>query len=199
MILLDDYYVKNETTNRFEVVSDLNALYEGPKGITLTITGIAREKEDAIFTLLNEGIKYHPDLLVTYLDHAKQSEIGIAQTASSTNVITGLIIDDQSKTDFLRRLGVDDTASQIRIYPRDFVAKSEISTYLDDYNTGLSEDDQIIYTDLASVVTELTGDLISGVSYVLIAFSAISLIVSSIMIGIITWSFKSLRSKTKRH
>lgn len=195
VILLDDFYTLNSITNRFDIVDDLNALYLSSNGITVTITGIARAKEDAIFTILSEGIKYHPDLLDTYLQAARTSQIGAAQQLVNTSVITGLIIDDQSKTEFLRRLGVDDTPSQIRIYPKDFTAKEEIATYLDEYNVDLPEDDQIVYTDLASVVTELTGDLINGVSYVLIAFSAISLIVSSIMIGIIT--YVSVLERTK--
>ncbi|MFW6318577.1 MAG: ABC transporter permease, partial [Bacillota bacterium] len=195
VVLPDDYYTYNETTELFSPVSDLNALYESNTGITIEITGIARIRENAVASFLSQGIKYHPDLLDTYIDAAQSSLIGQEQLAREESVITGLAIDAQTKRSFLRSLGVDDTPTQIRIYPVDFTAKNAITDYLDEYNMGLDEDEQIIYTDLASVVTELTGDIIDGVSYVLIAFSAISLIVSSIMIGIIT--YVSVLERTK--
>lgn len=195
VILPDDYYIYNETTELFSPVSDLNALYESNTGITIEITGIARVKENAVASFLSQGIKYHPDLLDTYVDAAQSSLIGQEQLDRDESVITGLAIDDQTKRSFLRSLGVDDAPTQIRIYPVDFDAKNAITDYLDAYNVGKDEEEQIIYTDLASVVTELTGDIIDGVSYVLIAFSAISLIVSSIMIGIIT--YVSVLERTK--
>jgi putative ABC transport system permease protein len=195
VILPDDFYIYNETTELFSPVSDLNALYDSNTGITIEITGIARVKENAVASFLSQGIKYHPDLLDTYVEAAQSSTIGQAQLARDESVITGLAIDAQTKQSFLRNLGVNDNPSQIRIYPVDFAAKNAITEYLDAYNEGLDEEEQIIYTDLASVVTELTGDIIDGVSYVLIAFSAISLIVSSIMIGIIT--YVSVLERTK--
>jgi len=195
VILIDDYYELDDSTNRYKTVDDLNGLYESSVGIPITITGIARSKDEALFTILDEGIKYHPDLLETYLNHAKNSDIGEAQVNSNVSVFTGLAIDEATKIDLLSRLGVDDTPRQVRIYPKDFESKEEITKYLDLYNVGLSEEETIQYTDLAAVVTELTGDLINGVSYVLIAFSAISLIVSSIMIGIIT--YVSVLERTK--
>ncbi len=195
VILPDDYYIYNETTELFSPVNDINALYDSNKGITIEITGIARVKDNAVASFLSQGIKYHPNLLDTYIDAAQSSLIGQEQQSRDESVITGLAIDEQTKRSFLRSLGVDDTPTQIRIYPVDFAAKNAITDYLDAYNVGLDDEDQIIYTDLASVVTELTGDIIDGVSYVLVAFSAISLIVSSIMIGIIT--YVSVLERTK--
>ncbi len=194
VILLDDYYEFDSETNRY-VVTDLNDLYDTEKGITITITGIARAKEDAIFTILGEGVKYHIDLEKVYLDHASNSVVGNAFIDSNTDIFTGLPIDDATKEATLLKLGVDTTPRQIRIYPVDFEAKEDVGNYLDAYNVDKSDEEKIIYTDLASVVTELTGDLINGVSYVLIAFSAISLVVSSIMIGIIT--YVSVLERTK--
>ncbi len=195
VVLLSDNYVLDENTNRFVQVSDLHTLYDNPNNIELTIVGIARAKEDALSRFLRPGIKYHPDLIQSYLADAKTSEIGIAQKNSNTSVITGLPLSDSARTSLLRNLGVDDTPSQIRIYPVNFDAKEEIRVFLDAFNHGKAESERIIYTDLASIVTELTGDIIDGIAYVLIAFSAISLIVSSIMIGIIT--YVSVLERTK--
>jgi putative ABC transport system permease protein len=186
VVLLSNYYSLNTDTGRYET-NNLEDLYNDTQSITVTITAIGREKEDAVFTVLNTGIKYHPLLEELYLEDATQAQIGIDQAASNTSVITGLVIDDNSKSELLQRWGYDDTPRQIQIFPKDFETKEQITNYLDEYNVGLSEDDQVKYTDLASVVTELTSDVINGISYVLIAFSAISLVVSSIMIGIITY------------
>ncbi|MFP4286136.1 MAG: ATP-binding cassette domain-containing protein [Candidatus Izemoplasmataceae bacterium] len=194
---LDEFYSENESTNLFEPTreSGYRDLYESSAGITLTITGIARVKEDAPTSFLGSGLKYHQDLEELYINDAQNSTFGTAQLNSDTDIITGTMLTNQVKSNLLKTYGVDSTPSQIRIYPVDFEAKNAITDYLDDYNDSVSEDDQIVYTDLASIITTLTSDIIDGVSYVLIAFSAISLFVSSIMIGIIT--YVSVLERTK--
>lgn len=194
---LDEFYSESDTPGIFEPTreADYRSLYESSSGITLTITGIARVDQDAPTSFLGSGLKYHQDLEDMYITNAKSSVFGNAQLNSDTDVITGTMLTPQVKNNLLRSYGVDSTPSQIRIYPVDFEAKTGITDYLDDYNAGVDEDDQIVYTDLASIITTLTSDIIDGVSYVLIAFSAISLIVSSIMIGIIT--YVSVLERTK--
>ena len=75
----------------------------------------------------------------------------------------------------------------INIYPKDFKSKNEICTYLDEFNENKNESDKIIYKDYAKIFVDLSQNIMDAITYVLIAFSAISLIVSSIMIGIITY------------
>ena len=75
----------------------------------------------------------------------------------------------------------------INIYPKDFSNKDMIKEYLDSYNDDKSEVDQVSYSDMAETITSVTGTLINTVTYVLVGFAAISLIVSTIMIGIITY------------
>ena len=93
----------------------------------------------------------------------------------------------------LRKLGYADRSepSGIKIYPRDFESKGEIVTILDDYNDRMEasgdEDKVIKYTDLVGTLMSSVTDIINAISYVLIAFVAISLVVSSIMIGVITY------------
>lgn len=79
--------------------------------------------------------------------------------------------------------------SSIFIYPKNFDDKDDLKTYLDDYNTGLTADDptRIEFVDQAATFTSMVGGVIDTISIVLIAFAAISLIVSSIMIAIITY------------
>ena len=85
-------------------------------------------------------------------------------------------------------IGASDIPSAIFIYPKGFNEKKEITKYLDEWNKDEANvNDKIIYTDAASTLTTSIGAMINIVKYVLVAFAAISLIVSSIMIGIITY------------
>src|SRR5690606_1879244 len=68
-----------------------------------------------------------------------------------------------------------------------FSAKDAIRSYLDAFNLNKTSTEKIIYTDLAAAITDMTGGIINGITLVLLAFSAISLAVSLIMIGIITY------------
>ena len=93
----------------------------------------------------------------------------------------------------LRTLGyVDfDTPSGIDIYPKDFESKESVVNILDAYNSRMEaegKDEQVItYTDVVGSLMSSVTDIIDIISYVLIAFVAISLVVSSIMIGVITY------------
>ena len=94
-----------------------------------------------------------------------------------------------SAEDNLDTLGYVDMASPatVSIYATTFAEKDEIAALIAEYNAGVAEDDQIEYTDYVALLMSAVTDIISGVSYLLIAFVAISLVVSSIMIGIITY------------
>lgn len=93
----------------------------------------------------------------------------------------------------LRILGAAelDTPSMINIYAKDFESKDYLVQYIDDYNKSVEENGEeekiIRYTDIVGIMMSSISTIIDVISYVLIAFVAISLIVSSIMIGIITY------------
>ena len=88
----------------------------------------------------------------------------------------------------LTLLGVSDLdkPTAINLYPKDFEAKDEIAKIIEKYNQGKAEEDKIIYTDYVGLMMSSITTIINAISYILISFVAISLIVSSIMIGIIT-------------
>ena len=88
----------------------------------------------------------------------------------------------------LKLLGVSDLEepSGIDIYPVDFEAKDKITDIIAGYNDGKEEADQIVYTDYVGLMMSSITTIINAISYILIAFVGISLVVSSIMIGIIT-------------
>ena len=93
----------------------------------------------------------------------------------------------------LETLGAIDlnSPSSINIYPKDFESKDKITTAIEEYNQKQRDDGKeenvISYTDIVGVMMNSVSQIIDTISYVLIAFVAISLIVSSIMIGIITY------------
>ena len=89
----------------------------------------------------------------------------------------------------LEKLGYVDMAkpSSISIYPKNFDSKDKISNIISEYNKEQSEEDKISYTDTVAILMNSVTTIVNVISYVLIAFVAISLVVSSIMIGIITY------------
>ena len=101
--------------------------------------------------------------------------------------------EDASYDGNLQELGYVDFGqpNEISIYPSDFESKEQVLRILDSYNERMEEEgkeDQVItYTDIVGTMTSSVTDIIDIISYVLIAFVAISLVVSSIMIGVITY------------
>lgn len=98
-------------------------------------------------------------------------------------------ISDSTYEDNLRLLGKADLSdpSKVRIFAKTFEDKDSISDLIADYNDGKKEADVIHYTDFVALLMSSITSIISGISYLLIAFVGISLVVSSIMIGIITY------------
>ena len=99
------------------------------------------------------------------------------------------VYSDSTLKDNLKKLGyVDlDSPSIINIYVSTFEDKDSIADAIERYNDSVSDDDQISYTDYVALLMSSITTIINVISYVLIAFVAISLVVSSIMIGIITY------------
>ena len=102
---------------------------------------------------------------------------------------SGEYASDATYEDNLEKLGVFDLEdpSTIYIYARDFESKEKIAALIDRYNEEAGEGSAITYTDVVGALMSSVTDIVNAVSYVLIAFVAISLVVSSLMIGIITY------------
>lgn len=182
----DDYYVKTAFGN-YMPGSDYQTMYASENNITLTISGIVRLKADESIGLVGNGIAYSDALITKIAETANQSEIVKAQHAADYNVITMGAFDQNAKDSMLTYLGGDTSPLMIYLYPADFASKEALLAYLEDYNTGKPTKDTVVYTDLASTLTDMTGGIMDAITLVLIAFAAISLVVSLIMIGIITY------------
>lgn len=186
VILNDDYYIK--VGNNFMVQADLEKLYDSEDSITVKITAILRGKEDKELIATNIGLYYTEALGKKVISSNDNSEIVKVQREADYNVLTRQSFDDTMTKDMiLGYLGADVVPTAIYIYPKDFETKDEVTSYLDKYNEGKAEEDVIQYTDMAEMISTLSGNIMDAITIVLIAFSSISLVVSSIMIGIITY------------
>ncbi len=95
---------------------------------------------------------------------------------------------DQAFDLAMQQIGISTTPTGIYFYPKNFEAKDSIIKMINEYNDNISNENQkIVYLDSTGFLTDTLGKIISIISYVLIGFASISLVVSSIMIGIITY------------
>lgn len=195
---------------QFSVVSNNNYYQELPTGMfvprktsqnmynsgtKLRLSAVIRPKNEDSMALLSTGIAYSDKLTQNVIDQNENSVIVKAQKASDRNVLTGQSMNNSQKEQMLQTLGATSVPTGIMIYPNNFDSKDKVLDYLDKWNKGKSKKDQIIYTDMSSAVTTMTGGLLNGITTVLVAFAAISLITSMIMIGILTYT--SVLERTK--
>lgn len=197
LILNDDLYSYDSVNDRFVSQVDRNDTITTDvynKGLTLKVVGIVRVNELTNTGSITGAIGYTKELTDYILEEAGKSEIVLWQKANPTkDPLTGQAYPadqnvEEQYYNTMSRLGGITTPKAINIYPVDFKAKTEIKKYLDNYNqTQEDEVNRIYYTDVMDLLVKSINTTINAISYVLIAFTSISLVVSSIMIGIITY------------
>ena len=190
-----------------------------PDLIELNVVGIIREKKN-VSGVLDTGICYTEALAEKLLTLNENSEIvaaakeadeynkehaeEIAQnilTAKSVTLEYHPLYGLDNETATLRSVAGNKRPSSIYIYARNFQAKESIKQRIDNYNARWSEDDpiekanKIYYSDMMSSLFSVMSTMVDSVTYVLVAFTSISLIVSSVMIGIITYTSVVERTK----
>lgn len=186
LISNNDYYEKTQF-NTYMLSSDYEKMYNSNDTVTLTLSGIVRIKDDVGMSLINEGIAYSDDLTELVIERAKESDIVKAQKDADYNVIARESVDEETKNNLVAHFGGDATPYAIMLYPTSFEEKDQVISYLDDYNEDKSSEDKIVYTDLSKTISDMTGGIMDGITIVLVAFAATSLVVSLIMVGIITY------------
>lgn len=158
---------------------------------------IVKEQKENKDVNVFSGLKFPTDENTTTMENLT-AEQRMAMSKLSSEEIAQMMETysenkDASYEKNLQKLGaVDiDTPTSISIYPKDFEAKDKISNAIEEYNQKQRDDGKeentISYTDIVGTMMKSVSQIINTISYVLIAFVAISLIVSSIMIGIITY------------
>lgn len=160
--------------------------------VDIKIVGILKPNEDASNASITTNVAYTNKLTQYLINTVNDSDIVKEQLANPTvDVFTGETFAENSYEANLTKLGVAnlDDPSSINIYPKDFKSKEKIVDLIDEYNAKLKAEgkEEIEYTDYVGLMMSSVSTIINAISYVLIAFVAISLVVSSIMIGIITY------------
>ena len=181
----------------------------------LKVTGIVRLKDDVQQGVLQTGLAYTSEFVKHILtDEGNLNSPIVRATDGSVNEDGTRVYDSVSVINPLinmegiikkyvnaaadvkwkpitytrRALGGDDTVSKLSIYSRDYSAKEEIKTYLKAWNDKQTNEENIVhYSDSTAMLFSAMNSIVDAVKIVLIAFTAISLVVSSIMIGIITY------------
>lgn len=190
----NDYYVTTEY-GTFLPGSDYKAMYDSNAGFDVRISGIVRAKQGTSMSMLAAGIAYSDALTKRIIEAGQASDIVKAQQAANINIMTMQEFNEGEKEQFIAYLGGDSTPYMLLLFPSSFEAKDEVVAYLDAYNEGKSKEDVVTYTDLAGTMSSMTSGIMDGITIVLIAFAAISLVVSMIMICIITYTSVIERTK----
>lgn len=165
--------------------------------LTSEIVEYLNNQEDKYFVGItnkgvNTGVTYTYSF--TFEDVEYTNQIGILGTTNSMSALMG----QNMKTLSLRELGGMDNPSQIAIYPKDFEWKDKVTAYLDTWNNDgnivigdktvtKEERNEIVYTDNLSIIITMINTMIQMVTTALVAFTALSLVVSTVMIAIITY------------
>ena len=158
--------------------------------LELKISAVVKLKKDVKNSTISTKIGYTKALTDYLISYANGNEAVKAQLNSKeTSILDGSKLSQESYNASLLRMGyVDEEEPQkICIYADGFEDKEQVTRCIDEYNKSADEDKQIVYTDLMQVVISSVTQIVDISSYILIAFVAISLIVSSLMIGIITY------------
>ena len=206
LFLNDAYYEKNPITDTFQPIKDqekFDSIYysdkdQDKKCITLEITAVLRQKKSIIPSMiLLPGLGFTSDLtdyLLSPLGNG-DTEIVRAQLANPTkNVLTGFpfssdpVIAKIALENALKSIGGISVPTAIYIYAKDQVSKNHIVDYLNNWNALVeNQNHKMTYTDSLAMTSTMLNQLMNVITIVLSCFSGISLIVSSVMIGIITY------------
>lgn len=175
------------------IISRNTADISASAGLEASVCGIVRIKEDTDLGALSTGIGYTKELYNAIQERNIDSEcVKVIKSDPTVDAESGeLYVSDGRGTaeekyeQTLRKYGGISTPNYIAVYAKDFDAKAEIKEVLDAYND--THEEKIVYTDLSELMGDMLSSMVDVISYVLIGFTAISLIVSSVMIGIITY------------
>lgn len=196
LIFNDDFYIKKD--NVYFINKNYESVYKNKNNIALKIVGIIRltkdEEESYKNDLANEksSLAYLSNLADDVIDKNINSDI-ISDINKNDNIMVEGI--NMAEGVLKKKLGGDKTSDLIYIYPKDYTSKNLIINYINKYNKNKKESKKVTYINYSKETIEASKQMINTISVVLILFSSISLICSSIMIGIITYI--SVNNRTK--
>jgi len=191
LVLNTDYYQKDNNIwiDKSKDEDYLKKMIE--KSLDLEIVGIIKISDEAV-EATSGYVGYTHDLVNYVVNKINESDIAQEQINNKNiNIFTNTSFDGILSTyeNNLKILGINDinNPETINIYPVDYESKEAIINIISEYNNSKNEDDKINYTDYVGTLMSGITTIVDVITYVLIAFVAISLVVSSIMIAIITY------------
>lgn len=188
LIFNDDFYIKKD--NVYFINKNYESVYKNKNNVALKIVGIIRltkdEEESYKNDLANEksSLAYLSNLADDVIDKNINSDI-ISDINKNDNIMVEGI--NRAEGVLKKKLGGDKTPDLIYIYPKDYTSKNLIINYINKYNKNKKESKKVTYINYSKETIDAAKQMINTISVVLILFSSISLICSSIMIGIITY------------
>lgn len=193
----DNFYQKIPETSQFIPAQINEEMYES--GTQVEIVAILKAKESTS-SLISSNLAYTKALQDQLIKKEKSSEIVSYQESNpEQNVLSpsNEKIDNLVYTSVMQQLGGNSVPTSISVYPKSFDDRNNIVDVITNYNTEIknqfgenSEEYEsyiIKYTDMAKTMTEMMTTMINTITIILTAFAAISLVVSSVMIGILTY------------
>lgn len=210
-IVLNDGWYKQQSNGNFKAISSPNdyAQIDESNKVRVKIVGVLRNKSNDATQWLNVGLAYLSELSEFLVQNASESAVGKAQIENKeTNVLTGKKFTlpeygtqkeseeylNSQYVSALKTLGAYRIPTSVHIYPKDIDSKEKISGYIDNWNVN-HPDEEVSYLDLTGLALSVLGTFIKVVSWVLIAFSAVALVVSTVMISVITYTSVVERTK----
>lgn len=208
IVLNDGWYIKQDNGTFKEFSGNYGAISQENK-ITVKIVSVLRIKNKKNVTQwLSSGLAYLPELSEFLVNDARQSAVGQAQIAATDhNVLNGNKFkpslagekeEEQIYAEYvkvLKSIGAFTSPVNIRLYPKDVDSKKNISDYISAWNKA-NPTEKVEYLDLTELAVGMLDTFMDVVTYVLIAFSAVALVVSTVMISVITYTSVIERIKT---
>ena len=185
----DVFYTKTDM-GAYAMSNDYDSMYGNKKNIRVKISGVVRLKANQSIGLLGAGIAYSDDLVQEVIDMNSETAIVKDIKTSDINITpndTFRPVDESKRKQLLLEYGGSAEPFAIFLYPSNFEEKEQLIAHLDAYNDKAKDGDKVYYTDASEAITEMTNGIMKAVTLVLVAFAAISLVVSLIMIAIITY------------
>lgn len=196
LIFNDDFYIKKD--NVYFINKNFENVYKEKNNVVLKIVGIIRLTKDAEESYKNDlaneksSLAYLSNLADDVIDKNINSDI-----ISDINKNDNIMVENVNRAEGVlkKKLGGNKTPDLIYIYPKDYTSKNLIINYINKYNKNKKESKKVTYINYSKETIDASKQMINIISMVLILFSSISLICTSIMIGIITYI--SVNNRTK--
>ncbi|HFU4203529.1 TPA: ATP-binding cassette domain-containing protein [Streptococcus suis] len=191
----DDYY--QEINNHFLPKEASEELYQAGQKLTIATVVRAKDANSSTFSAL---MGYSTDFLNQMLEKEKTSTLVQKQAASPSKSLVGMTgetLSQQAYTSLMQGIGGDTSPTSLKFYTSTVEEREQLVATIEDFNQAVADKYgkdsekyayyEIEFVDMSEMLTSVLGSIITVITFILTAFSGISLLVSSVMIGILTY------------